>query len=309
MARRALIIMAAAGVGCGPDGGQSIDVSQFNEFVFSRTIDIGTCFESGDLISARMRSQAGNRVLDYTTLIVAGDGSDCTLVDPEDHCLVASDLQTRVLVDSENRRIDQLFQHIANAPDVLCAAGNITLCSADTYSWDGLTVSGDFCQPVYVGNGFEVMGLLEALRDGPPSETADDASTTVDAVFATAAVPVLRVLPFVASEQILGKNGDFVVVRTQGDLNGILLQDGSQSIDFAAEIAVAVIIIRAPCQEFLVAEAVESLLAVELHAVLQPREDCGFDLGSIDANLIVIPRTAKPVRLLLNGSQLDEIRL
>ncbi len=42
----------------------------------------------------------------------------------------------------------------------------------------------------------------------------------------------------------------------------------------------------------------------------QHRSSCSFfDLGSIDAFLITIPKSPKTVRLFLSGSELDEIHL
>lgn len=315
-----VVIFLATVSSCGDNGAQSIDVANFDEFTFDRTIQIGTCFTSGDLINVHLTRQADNRLLTYTVLEAAGeepgiepagaDLTDCVLTTEEGECLVESDVITRVLVEVENRNVDGLFGSIdiANEPNELCGAGNVTLCSDDIFIWDGLTVSADFCTPVYVRNGFEVLELLEELRDGPPAEGAAN-SANGDGAFVSQPVDILRVVQISASDQLLGKNGDFTVIRTQSNLDGTLLQDGSVAIDFENEIAIAVVVIRAPCQEFTGIEATENLLWVEISGTLESKDSCGLDLGSIDTHLIVIPKSSKLVRLFLNGSELDEINL
>ena len=179
MLRDGVLLLLIGGVvglaGCGGSSGegQPIDVSGFEDFEFSRTIAIGTCFSSGDLVSMTMTSQAENRSLDYTVLTTAKEGAECLVVTEEGECLIESEVTTRVLVQSENGRVDNEFRQIliANEPNDVCGTGNVTTCSDDRYIWDGLTVSADFCEPVYVSNGHEIMGLLEDLRDGPPDET------------------------------------------------------------------------------------------------------------------------------------------
>lgn len=336
------ILMLCASCGQDDDG-QRIDVASFDQFSFNRTIEITQCFTAGDLLSVNLTSQADNRLLTYTMLTVGegegaatqpddssdgGTGADsstgstsarwanqssgagCLAVTDEGECLVAGETTTRVLVQSENQQVDELFSRImiANEPIEFCAAGNVTLCSEDLYVWDGLTASADFCQPVHVRNAYEVMTLLEDLRDGPPSanETSGPAG---DSGFTTRPVQILRTEQFIASDQILGKNGDYVVLRSQSDLNGVLQQDGTAAIDFATETGIAAVVIRAPCQEFTGLEGTESALTIDVRGTLARDQDCTFDLGSIDAWLIVIPKTPKLIRLFLNNSELDEIHL
>jgi len=297
--------------GCDGSGseGQSIDVSGFEDFEFSRTIAIGTCFSSGDLVTMTMTSQADNRSLNYTVLTTAEDGAECLVVTEEGECLVEGAVTTRVLVPSENNRVDNEFRQIriANEPNNICGTGNVTTCSDDRYIWDGLTVSADFCEPVYVSNGYEIMGLLEDLRDGPPDET--EGGNPLELVFRTTPIEIIDFESIMMSDQVLGKNGDFVVVRTQSILDGVLLQDGAAAVDFETEIGVAVVIIRPPCKQFTGIEGSETLLTVDIRGTMENDDDCGFDLGSIDAFLITIPKTPKKVRLFLNDSELDEIHL
>ncbi len=315
MSRIPSIVFAAgfffASTGCGSgDNAQPIDVSKFDDFAFTRTIEINKCFAAGDLLSMTMASQVDNRVLNYTVLTSAEEGeSDCTVVTEEGDCLVESELTTRVLVKSENSRVDGLFRSvmIASEPREFCAAGNVTLCSEDLFIWDGLTVSSDFCRSVYVSNGFEVMELLENLRDGPPDESESVGIT--DSVFATSPIEIIEVEQVMVSDQVLGKNGDFVVIRTPSNLDGSLLQDGSAAIDFEQHIGVIVVVIRAPCQEFTGIEGTESLLTVEIRGTMGRDDGCSFDLGSVDAFLITIAKTPKLIRLFLNSSELDEIHL
>ncbi len=294
----------------GSNNGQPIDVSKFDEFTFSRAIEIDKCFAVGDLLSLTMTSQVDNRLLIYTALTAAQDEeADCLVVTEEGDCLVESETTTRVLVQSENTRVDNLFRNvmIANEPRELCSAGNVTLCSEDLYIWDGLTVSADFCQPVYMLNGFEVMDLLKDLRDGPPDES--EQNNFADSVFATTPIEITSTELVIVSDQVLGKNGDFVVIRTQSDLDGALAQDGSAQVDFENHIGVIVVVIRPPCREFTGIEGVETLLTVEISGTMERDDDCSFDLGSIDAFLITIPKTPKKIRLFLNNSELDEIHL
>ena len=315
MLRDGVLVLLIGGVvglaGCGGSGseGQPIDVSGFEDFEFSRAISIDTCFSSGDLGMMTMTSQAGNRSLNYTVLTTAEEGEECLVVTEEGECLVEGEVITRVLVQSENTRVDNEFRQIliANEPNDVCGTGNVTTCSDDRYIWDGLTVSADFCEPVYVSNGAEVMGLLEDLRDGPPDETEN--SNPLDPAFRTTPIEILNFESISMSDQVLGKNGDFVVVRTQHILDGVLLQDGTAEIDFETEIGVAVVIIRPPCKQFTGIEGSETLLTVDIRGTMEDDDDCGFDLGSIDAFLITIPKTLKKVRLFLNNSELDEIHL
>lgn len=297
--------------GCGSgDNAKPIDVSKFDDFTFTRTIEIDKCFAAGDLLNLSMASQVDNRVLNYTVLTTAEEGeSNCTVVTEEGQCLVESELTTRVLVKSENSRVDGLFRSvmIANEPLDFCAAGNVTLCSEDLFVWDGLTVSSDFCRSVYVSNGFEVMQLLEDLRDGPPDESQEVGIT--DSIFATTPIDIIEVEQVMVSDQVLGKNGDFVVIRTQSNLDGALMQDGSAAIDFEQHIGVIVVIIRAPCQEFTGIEGTETLLTIDIRGTMGRDDSCSFDLGSVDAFLITIAKTPKLLRLFLNNSELDEIHL
>ncbi len=297
--------------GCGNNGdAQPIDMSNFDDFTFSRDIQINKCFAAGDLVRVTMTSQVDNRLLNYAVLTAAeGDETDCLVVTEEGDCLMEGEITTRVLVPSENRKVDNLFGGImiANQPNELCSAGNVTLCSEDLYIWDGLTVSADFCEPVYVLNGFEVMKLLEDLRDGPPDETDDP--SIADLTFATTPIEIVSVESVITSDQVLGKNGDFVVLRTQSNLDGALAQDGSAQIDFANHIGVIVVVIRPPCREFTGIEGTASLLTVDIRGTMERDDDCSFDLGSIDAFLITIPKTPKKIRLFLSNSELDEIHL
>jgi len=307
-----LLIGSVVGLtGCTGTGGegQPIDVSGFEDFEFTRAIAIGTCFSSGDLVTMTMTSQADNRSLNYTVLTTADEGAECLVVTEEGECLVEGTVTTRVLVPSENNRVDNEFRQIriANEPNNVCGTGNVTTCSDDRYIWDGLTVSADFCEPVYVSNGHEIMGLLEDLRDGPPDQSGG--GNPLDAVFRTTPIEILDFESIMMSDQVLGKNGDFVVVRTQSILDGVLLQDGTAEVDFETEIGVAVVIIRPPCKQFTGIEGSETLLTVDIHGTIEDDNDCGFDLGSIDAFLITIPKTSKKVRLFLNNSELDEIHL
>ena len=70
-----------------------------------------------------------------------------------------------------------------------------------------------------------------------------------------------------------------------------------------------VVVIRPPCQEFTSIEGSESLLTVDIKGTMERDADCSFDLGSIDAFLITIPKTPKKIRLFLSNSELDEIHL
>ena len=315
MLRDGVLVLLIGGVvglaGCSGSGseGQPIDVSGFEDFEFSRTIAIGTCFSSGDLVTMTMTSQADNRSLSYTVLTTAEEGAECLVVTEQGECLVEGEVTTRVLVPRENDRVDDEFRHIliANEPNDVCGTGNVTTCSDDRYIWDGLTVSADFCEPVYVSNGHVVLGLLEDLRDGPPYETED--GNPLDPAFRTTPIEILDFESIIMSDQVLGKNGDFVVIRTQSNLDGVLLQDGTAEVDFETEIGVAVVIIRPPCKQFTGIEGSETLLTVDIRGTMEDDDDCGFDLGSIDAFLITIPKTLKKVRLFLNGSELDEIHL
>ncbi len=316
MLREGVWVMLIGGVvglaGCGgvsSSEGQPIDVSGFDDFEFTRTIAIDTCFSSGDLVSMIMTSQADNRLLNYTVLTTAEEGAECLVVTEEGECLAEGEVTTRVLVPIENDRVDDKFGNIliANAANDVCGTGNVTTCSDDRYIWDGLTVSADLCEPVYVSNGPEIMALLEDLRDGPPEETEGD--DPLSPAFRTTPIEIIDVESIMVSDQVLGKNGDFVVVRTQSILDGVLLQDGTAEVDFETEIGVAVVIIRPPCKQFTGIEGSETLLTVDIRGTIEDDDDCGFDLGSIDAFLITIPKTPKKVRLFLNDSELDEINL
>lgn len=321
MSRFTLIAFAlgtAALAGCANEGGQSINVSEFAEFSFSRTIQISQCFGVGDLMAASLEPTGEGHMLTYTTLTAVQEGqSDCEVVTDAGLCLIPGEEASRPLNESEVKAVEKLFANvvIANGASELCAAGNVTLCSEDLYRWDGLTASGDFCQPVYLENAFEVMDLLQDLRDGELQEPADSGQLEPFNLFelfnpATTPVEILRVIPIIASDQFLGKNGDYVVIRDQSDLDGVLFQDGSVRIDFASEIGVAVVVIRPPCQEFVVDGAAESVLTVDIEASFVAEEGgCFLDFGFVDAHVIVIPKATKKVRVFLNGSELDEVHL
>jgi len=315
-------------LGCGAsDGGQNVDVSGFDRFTFSRLIDISNCFSSGDLMSMEISGEDDLRQVSYSTLEVSTAAvQECLAVTETSDCLVEGAIQTRPLVDSEVKTVDQMFKQIliSRSADERCGAGNIIMCSEDHYVWDGLDTSSDFCQPVHLDNSHDVMLMLEQLRDGPPlvdptaqqqpldpvSQILDGLGLDVDLDLNFTPIDILRIEDIVVSDTVLGRNGDFVAVYDQGDLNGVLMQDGSVAVDFAAEMGIALVVVRAPCQKFLSMDARENGIWVEVRATVGEDNDCDFlDLGSVDAILIVLPRTLKPVKVFLNNSEFDQINL
>jgi hypothetical protein len=316
-------------------------MSTFQSFFFTRAISATDCFKPGDIVDAQLTTQLSNRLLDFTTLVAEGDGTECLATAEDGTCLSQGEPAQRVLTESENSRVLTLFEQlvIADQPNVLCAAGNVQICSDDMYEWDGLSLSGDFCQTVHVQSAPEIMALLEDLRDGPsttpPADDPLDLSamlpTVLDALAADGSlnlpdlvpdligdlagddsagpIEILRVESIMASDQLIGKNGDYATIRTQSELDGALLQDGSVGIDFETEIGIAIVVLRAPCQAFSVLSAQDGFLSVDVQAALTSNPDCLFDLGGVEAHLIVLPKTSKAIRVFLNGSDLDEIRL
>ena len=76
---RVLWIVFAAGFtvacsGCGSgDNAQPIDVSKFDDFTFTRTIEIDKCFAAGDLLSVTM-AYPTERAINHTGIDDPGHG-------------------------------------------------------------------------------------------------------------------------------------------------------------------------------------------------------------------------------------------
>ncbi|MCG3138993.1 MAG: hypothetical protein HJJLKODD_02866 [Phycisphaerae bacterium] len=161
-----LMVLGLLPISCSGEG-QNLDLASFNQFSFSRVIELPNCFEPGDLYTLSM-NQGSGITLTFTLLVATDtEGATCIITTTDGVCLVESEPFERVLTEDELAEVTQQFQNIeiAREPDELCGSGNVTLCSEDTFQWDGVRATTDFCQPVYLRNAFEVMSLLEELRD------------------------------------------------------------------------------------------------------------------------------------------------
>ncbi len=184
MLHRFLIGLIGVGIvvsgGCGSSGGdQSLDVSGFARFTFTRTIEIPNCFAPGDFYSVELVPGNEGMVFNYTVLVAATIQDVTCLAQTEiGECLIAGDLQTRVLEDVEVKDVESKFKQIEISREAsdFCGSGNVTVCGQDLFTWDDLSVGTDLCQPVFLSNSLELMTLLEDLRDGPPPAQPESSS-------------------------------------------------------------------------------------------------------------------------------------